>query len=143
MNTRRSTSPAPRIHASRDTWPGVLPRAGRIFATVVRLRFLGTGGARWVVAKQIRSSGGFWLQADGTNIHVDPGPGALVRALTQLDHAGDINAMIEAMCQGGWRPRGALCAPRDALDEGQQPVVYPYARCAPVSYTHLRAHETG
>ena len=115
-------------------------------AVVVSLRFLGTGGARWVVAKQIRSSGGFWLTADGTNIHVDPGPGALVRALSQvppcdpaaldaivlshkhLDHSGDINAMIEAMCQGGWRPRGALCAPRDALDEAQQPVVLPYAR---------------
>ena len=113
---------------------------------MVSLRFLGTGGARWVVAKQIRSSAGFWLQADGTNIHVDPGPGALVRALTQvppcdpatldaivlshkhLDHSGDVNAMIEAMCQGGWRPRGALCAPRDALDEDLQPVVLPYAR---------------
>jgi phosphoribosyl 1,2-cyclic phosphodiesterase len=113
---------------------------------VVSLRFIGTGGARWVVAKQIRSSGGFWLQADGTNIHVDPGPGALVRALTQLppcdpatldaivlshkhlDHSGDVNAMIEAMCQGGWRPRGAICAPRDALDESMQPVVLPYAR---------------
>ena len=45
-----------------------------------------------------------------------------------LDHAGDVNVMIEAMCQGGWRPRGALCAPRDALDESMQPVVFPYAR---------------
>ncbi len=113
---------------------------------MVTLRFLGTGGARWVVAKQIRSSGGFWLEADGTNVHVDPGPGALVRALAavppcdpasldaivlshkHLDHSGDVNAMIEAMCQGGWRPRGALCAPRDAVDEAQQPVVFPYAR---------------
>lgn len=113
---------------------------------MVSLRFLGTGGARWVVAKQIRASAGFWLCADGTNIHIDPGPGALVRALAQippcdpatldaivlshkhLDHAGDVNAMIEAMCQGGWRPRGAICAPRDALDEAMQPVVLPYAR---------------
>jgi phosphoribosyl 1,2-cyclic phosphodiesterase len=113
---------------------------------VVSLRFLGTGGARWVVAKQIRSSGGFWLHADGTNVHVDPGPGALVRALSQvppcdpaqldaivlshkhLDHSGDVNAMIEAMCQGGWRPRGAICAPLDALDGAQEPVVFPYAR---------------
>jgi len=102
---------------------------------VVSLRFLGTGGARWVVAKQIRSSAGFWLRTGTTNVHVDPGPGALVRALAlvppcdpatldaivlshkHLDHAGDVNAMIEAMCQGGWRPRGALCAPRDAVDE--------------------------
>ncbi len=113
---------------------------------MLRLRFLGTGGARWVVAKQIRSSGGFWLQTDAANIHVDPGPGALVRALAQvprcdpatldaivlshkhLDHSGDVNAMIEAMCQGGWRPRGALCAPRDALDPDLEPVVLPYAR---------------
>lgn len=113
---------------------------------VVTLHFLGTGGARWVVAKQIRSSGGFWLRSEGAQIHVDPGPGALVRALSQippcnpaeldaivlshkhLDHAGDVNAMIEAMCQGGWRPRGALCAPRDAVDETMEPVVYPYAR---------------
>ncbi len=115
-------------------------------ALVVSLRFLGTGGARWVVAKQIRASGGFWLHADGTNVHVDPGPGALVRALgalppcdpatldaivlshKHLDHAGDVNALIEAMCQGGWRPRGALCAPLDALDPDRQPVVFPYAR---------------
>ncbi|GAC1574603.1 MAG: MBL fold metallo-hydrolase [Candidatus Elarobacter sp.] len=113
---------------------------------MVTLRFLGTGGARWVVAKQIRSSGGFWLRSGGAQIHVDPGPGALGRALTQvppcdpasldaivlshkhLDHSGDVNAMIEAMCQGGWRPRGALCAPRDALDPEMQPVVFPYAR---------------
>ncbi len=113
---------------------------------MLTLRFLGTGGARWVTAKQIRSSAGFWLQTGTTNIHVDPGPGALVRALAQvprcdpatldaivlshkhLDHSGDVNAMIEAMCQGGWKPRGALCAPLDALDPAREPVVLPYAR---------------
>ena len=113
---------------------------------VTSLRFLGTGGARWMVAKQIRASAGWWLQADGTNIHVDPGPGALVRTLNaipaldpatldailishkHLDHAGDVNAVIEAMCQGGWRPRGTLCTPLDAVAEDQQPVVLPYAR---------------
>ncbi|MBV9439230.1 MAG: MBL fold metallo-hydrolase [Candidatus Eremiobacteraeota bacterium] len=113
---------------------------------MVSLQFLGTGGARWVVAKQIRSSAGFWLRTGTTNVHIDPGPGALVRALAQvppcdpatldaivlshkhLDHTGDVNAMIEAMCQGGWRPRGAICAPRDALDPACEPVVLPYAR---------------
>ncbi|HEY4442124.1 MAG TPA: MBL fold metallo-hydrolase [Candidatus Elarobacter sp.] len=113
---------------------------------MLTLRFLGTGGARWVVAKQIRSSAGWWLQTGTTNIHVDPGPGALVRTHAQiprcdpaaldaivlshkhLDHSGDVNAMIEAMCQGGWRPRGAICAPRDALDAADEPVVFPYAR---------------
>ncbi|HEY0394824.1 MAG TPA: MBL fold metallo-hydrolase, partial [Candidatus Elarobacter sp.] len=53
---------------------------------------------------------------------------AIVLSHKHLDHSGDVNAMIEAMCQGGWRPRGALCVPRDAVDETMQPVVLPYAR---------------
>lgn len=79
-----------------------------------------------------------------TQIHVDPGPGALVRALSHvppcnprelsgvllshkhLDHANDVNVMIEAMTSGGFRRRGVLLAPRDAL-EGE-PVVFPYAQ---------------
>ncbi len=101
----------------------------------ISLRFLGTGGARFVVARQIRASGGIWMRFDATQIHVDPGPGALVRALStvppqrpqeldaivlshkHLDHAGDVNAVIEAMAQGGWKPRGSLVAPRDAWDD--------------------------
>jgi phosphoribosyl 1,2-cyclic phosphodiesterase len=110
----------------------------------VSITFLGTGGARFVVAKQIRASGGMWLRFGETQIHVDPGPGALVRALAtippqrpaeldaiaishkHLDHAGDINAMIEAMAQGGFKPRGALIAPRDAWDDNS--IMLPYAR---------------
>ena len=51
------------------------------FATI---RFLGTGGARFVVSRQIRSSAGMWLRFGDTQIQVDPGPGALVRALSAL-----------------------------------------------------------
>ena len=79
-----------------------------------------------------------------TQLHVDPGPGALVRALSyvppcnpreldaivlshkHLDHSGDVNAMIEAMTAGGHHKRGALLAPADAL-EGE-PVALPYAQ---------------
>ena len=89
---------------------------------VVTLRFLGTGGARWVVAKQIRSSAGFWLQTDGTNIHVDPGPGALVRALAQLPTCDP--ASLDAIVLS----HKHLDHSGDALDEGQEPVVLPYAR---------------
>ncbi len=110
----------------------------------ISIRFLGTGGARFVVAKQIRASGGMWIRFGETQVHVDPGPGALVRALgtippqrpaeldaivlshKHLDHAGDVNAMIEAMAQGGWKPRGAVFAPRDAW-EGDS-ILLPYAR---------------
>ncbi len=110
----------------------------------ISLRFLGTGGARFVVARQIRASGGIWMRFGATQIHVDPGPGALVRALScvppnrpaeldaivlshkHLDHAGDVNAMIEAMAQGGFRPRGTLIAPRDAWTGDS--ILLPYAR---------------
>jgi phosphoribosyl 1,2-cyclic phosphodiesterase len=106
--------------------------------------FLGSGGARFVVARQFRASGGMWLRFGETQIHLDPGPGALVRALSHvppcnprelsaiaishkhLDHAGDSTAMIEAMTSGGFRKRGTLLAPRDAL-EGE-PTVLPYAQ---------------
>lgn len=108
------------------------------------IKFLGTAGARFVVAKQLRSSGGIWLSLKGVNLYLDPGPGALVRCLASrpkldptkldgiilshkhLDHAGDINALIEAMTEGGYRPRGILLAPRDALEE--DPVVLHYVR---------------
>ena len=96
---------------------------------------MGSGGARFVVARQFRASGGMWLRFGQTQIHVDPGPGALVRALSHvppcnprelaaialshkhLDHAGDATAMIEAMTSGGFRKRGALLAPADAIEE--------------------------
>ncbi|MDQ2872651.1 MAG: MBL fold metallo-hydrolase [Candidatus Eremiobacteraeota bacterium] len=106
--------------------------------------FLGTGGARFVVARQIRASGGMWMRFGNTQIHVDPGPGALVRALSHvppcnpreldalvlshkhLDHSNDVNIMIEAMTSGGFAKRGMVLAPLDAL-EGE-PVVFPYAQ---------------
>ncbi len=111
---------------------------------MLEVLFLGTGGARFVVARQFRASGGMWMRFGSTQIHVDPGPGALVRALScvppcnprelagiilshkHLDHSGDVNVMIEAMTLGGFARRGVLLAPRDAL-EGE-PVVFPYAQ---------------
>jgi phosphoribosyl 1,2-cyclic phosphodiesterase len=106
--------------------------------------FLGSGGARFVVARQLRASGGMWMRFGDTQIHVDPGPGALVRALSSvppcnpralaaivlshkhLDHAGDVNALVEAMTSGGFRRRGMLLAPPDAFED--EPVVLPYAQ---------------
>ncbi len=108
------------------------------------IKFVGTAGARFVVAKQLRASGGLWLSVAGVNLYMDPGPGALVRCLASkpkldpmkldgillshkhLDHSGDINAMIEAMTEGGYRRRGVLFAPKDALEE--DPVVFRYLR---------------
>lgn len=84
------------------------------------------------------------MRFGSTQIHVDPGPGALVRALSSvppcnpreldaialshkhLDHSADVNALIEAMTSGGFRRRGAVLAPADAFDD--EPVVLPYAK---------------
>lgn len=108
------------------------------------IKFVGTAGARFVVAKQLRSSGGLWFSLRGANLYLDPGPGALVRCLSSrpkldptkldgillshkhLDHSGDINVLIEAMTEGGYAKKGVLFAPREALEE--DPVIFRYAR---------------
>jgi len=109
------------------------------------VKFLGTAGARFVVIKQLRASGGLWLNIEDTNILIDPGPGCLVKCnsskprldptgldaiiLTHrhLDHSNDVNIMIEAMTKGGFKKKGTLYAPRDAL-EGDDPIVLKYTR---------------
>lgn len=104
--------------------------------------FLGTAGARIMVASQILASGGLWFDFGGTEILLDPGPGTIVQTARRklkatklkaiilshkhLDHSGDVNVMIEAMTEGGFRPGGVLFAPRDALDN--DPVVLQYVR---------------
>ncbi len=108
------------------------------------IKFIGTAGARFVVTKQLRSSGGIWLSGGETHLYIDPGPGALLRCLhskprlepsalngvllthKHLDHSGDVNVMIEAMTEGGFKKRGVLFAPRDALED--DPVVLKYVR---------------
>lgn len=109
------------------------------------LKFLGTAGARFVMIRQLRSCGGLWLSYKSTDIIIDPGPGALVKCNTSrpkldptgleaivlthkhLDHSNDVNVMIEAMTEGGFRKRGILFAPRDALDK-EKGVVFSYLK---------------
>jgi phosphoribosyl 1,2-cyclic phosphodiesterase len=94
--------------------------------------------------KQLRASGGIWLALDGIEFMIDPGPGALVRCLSSrpkldpanlggiilthrhLDHSNDVNIMIEAMTNGGFKKKGVVYAPADAL-EGD-PVILKYVR---------------
>lgn len=112
------------------------------------IKFLGTAGARVVVTKQLRWSGGIWMSLNNTNILIDPGPGCLVKCarsrprldplkldgiiLTHkhLDHSADVNIMVEAMTEGGFKKRGALFAPKDAL-EGEDYVIFHYLRNFP------------
>lgn len=122
------------------------------------IKLVGTAGARFVVARQLRSSGGIWLSLAGANLYLDPGPGALVRCFQSdppldpatldgillshkhLDHSGDINAMIEAMTEGGYNHRGVLFAPEDALED--DPVVLRYVRDYLDRIEILKEHRT-
>jgi ribonuclease BN (tRNA processing enzyme) len=108
------------------------------------IKFLGTAGARYVVAKQLRASGGILLTLEGERILIDPGPGCMVRLATSrpkidpaqidtiilthkhIDHSSDVNALIDGMTAGGLQKKGTLIAPHDAL-EGD-PVVLRYLR---------------
>ncbi len=109
----------------------------------MRILFLGTAGGRRVTFRQLRASGGFLVESGSWRVHVDPGPGALVRLVQcgidpgsidaillthrHLDHSGDVNTLVEARTMGGWTKGGSLFAPRDAL-EGEDPVVFRYHR---------------
>ena len=108
------------------------------------IKFLGTAGARFVVTKQLRASGGVWYCLDGVNFLLDPGPGSLVRCLNSkpkldpaqlqaiilshqhIDHSNDVNIMIEAMTDGGFKRRGEVFAPKACLES--EPIILPYVR---------------
>lgn len=106
------------------------------------IKFFGTGGARFVATTQLRSTAGLLIRYKDTQLYVDPGPGALVRIhaakerfnlarldgiiLTHkhLDHSNDVNVMIEAMTEGGFKKKGVLFCPEDAMND--DPVVRKY-----------------
>ncbi|MCM8797077.1 MAG: MBL fold metallo-hydrolase [Candidatus Omnitrophica bacterium] len=120
------------------------------------IKFLGTAGARFVMIKQLRASGGIWVSCAGTNIIIDPGPGSIVRVANSrprldpakldgiilthqhLDHSSDVNVMIEAMTEGGFKKKGTLFCPSEALDT--HGVILGYAANFPEKIEILKAH---
>ncbi len=114
-------------------------------STPASLKFLGTGGARFVVARQLRASGGTVITAGDVQVVLDPGPGTLVRCAkarppidvtaldavvlthAHIDHSCDVNVLVDALTDGGLRRRGLLFAPRECL-EGENAVVLRYLR---------------
>jgi len=122
------------------------------------LKFLGTAGARFVMIKQLRHSGGIWVSCKATNVLIDPGPGsivccakskprldpskldAIILTHRHLDHSGDVNVMIEAMTEGGFKKRGVVFCTEDAL-EGD-PVIFKYLRSFPEKIEILTANAT-
>jgi ribonuclease BN (tRNA processing enzyme) len=96
----------------------------------MKLKFLGTGGGRYATGKQTRNTSGIVLQSDETQIHIDPGPGALshthemldepldteaaIVSHSHLDHMNDAQAIIEMMTEAADK-RGAVFAPESVL----------------------------
>ncbi|MBU1726045.1 MAG: MBL fold metallo-hydrolase [Candidatus Omnitrophica bacterium] len=121
------------------------------------LKFLGTAGARFVMIKQLRASGGLWVSCQGTNVIIDPGPGSIVHCakarpkldptkldgiiLTHrhLDHVSDVNVMIEAMTEGGFKKRGVVFCPADTINEDS--VIMKHAQVFPEKIEFLDANK--
>lgn len=99
----------------------------------MKLNFLGTGGGRFATISQKRMTGGFRIDnIDNKNIHIDPGPGALVRShqyglnprkLNMIlvshchtDHYTDAEVLIEAMTQGMTKKTGNVIASQSVLE---------------------------
>lgn len=91
-----------------------------------KIIFLGTAGDSVVAGKQIRESGGLIVQTGEIQLHIDPGPGAVVGSIknginprantavlvsnSNLLNSNDVNAVIDAMTYGGEDKTGVLVA---------------------------------
>lgn len=96
----------------------------------MKLKFLGTAGGRYATGLQSRKTGGIVLTSEETQVHIDPGPGALVHSHEMLeepleteavlvshghlDHVNDAEAIVEMMVEAGDKP-GNLFAPETVL----------------------------
>ena len=99
--------------------------------TKTEIVFLGTGGGRFTTITQKRQTGGIRIISKRLNIHIDPGPGALIYSLSaglnpqkldavlvshrHPDHCSDTEIMVEAMTRGMLKKRGVLAAPPNIL----------------------------
>ncbi len=93
--------------------------------------FLGTGGGRFATLTQKRRTAGIRIIGEDLNLHLDPGPGALVYSISEgldpqklnavfvshchPDHYTDAEVLIEAMTRGMTKKRGVLAASKSVL----------------------------
>jgi phosphoribosyl 1,2-cyclic phosphodiesterase len=93
--------------------------------------FLGTGGGRFTTITQKRRTAGIRVLGENLNLHLDPGPGALVYSISEgldpqklnaifvshshPDHYTDAEVLIEAMTRGMTKKRGVLAASKSVL----------------------------
>lgn len=106
--------------------------------------FLGTGGGRFATISQRRRTGGIRILANSLNLHLDPGPGALIYSLEaglnpqkirailishrHPDHYTNAEILIEAMTQGMLKKKGIIAAPPNILRGNKEtgPVISTY-----------------
>ena len=97
----------------------------------VEIVFLGTGGGRFAMITQKRRTAGIRILSEKANVHLDPGPGALIYSLKEglnpqkvnavlvshchPDHYTDAEVLVEAMTRGMTRKHGLLAASRSVL----------------------------
>ena len=97
----------------------------------VDLVFLGTGGGRFATITQKRRTGGIRFLSRSLNLHLDPGPGALIYSIDaglnpqklkallvshrHPDHYTDAEILVEAMTHGMLKKRGIVAAPPNIL----------------------------
>ena len=116
----------------------------------IEITLLGTGGGRFATITQKRRTAGIRIISEGLNLHLDPGPGALIYSISEglnpqklnavfishchPDHYTDAEVLIEAMTRGTTKKRGVLVASRSVLhgnDMGFNPVVSEYHQQMP------------
>lgn len=93
--------------------------------------FLGTGGGRFATITQKRRTAGIRILGEDLNLHLDPGPGALVHSIEEgldpqkinavfvshchPDHYTDAEVLVEAMTRGMTKKQGILVAAKSVL----------------------------
>jgi phosphoribosyl 1,2-cyclic phosphodiesterase len=104
-----------------------------------KIIFLGVAGDHYVAGKQIRGSAGIVIQADDAQLHIDPGPGTLVRnrqysvnarentailvSHAHINHCNDVNALISATTANGIDHTSVLICSKSLLQglDGKAP----------------------
>lgn len=109
-----------------------------------KIVFLGTGGGRVLISSQFKATGGIILVLDDVQIHIDPGPGAIIRAKEykvnpkktsliiathcHLDHVNDLEVMVEAMTDSATKKKGCVISNKAVLEGAGKsgPAIDPY-----------------
>ena len=103
---------------------------------MAQIIFLGTAGNTSVVSRQLRASGGIVIKVEDLQFHLDPGPGALLRAKmcgvslqhntaifvsqNHVNHCNDLNVVIDAMTHSGIERRGIILGSKSVLQDSEE-----------------------